>query len=136
MPDVGLLLRRYGPRCVACYELATRRTIPTEGYSLYAVWCGDFDDLIAHVDYTQAYSEANRWGQILLEEGLVKEGYLFHVKKVKGADAGWFYCDDHCHVNPRVEYQDLEVAALVRLDRYGPERVRPTRFERILESDA
>jgi hypothetical protein len=135
MPDVVALLRRHGPRCAACYELATRRTVPTAGYSLYEVWYGDFNDLTAHVDYDHAYFEAERWGRRLLEEGLVKDGALFDVKVGSSGD-GWFYCDDHCHVDPHVEYQDLEVASLVRRIKDGPERVRLTRFERILESDA
>jgi hypothetical protein len=55
------------------------------------------------------------------------------VYRIKEGD-GWFYCDRHKHPDFEV-YGDLERADLVRgLDDPGPEVIRPTRFERILDA--
>jgi hypothetical protein len=138
MPDVGTLLRKYGPRCVDCGELATRITIPQPGFYLFDVWCEDLSVLIHSNSFDLAKEVANSWMQDLIEVDLVRRGSAnlrIDVLEPCRGD-GWFYCDKH-QSTASVGYQELPRAHLVRgvvVETVPVER--PTRFERILGSDA
>lgn len=115
MSDPHLLevLEKYGPRCSVCPNYATRMAVPREGYTAWVAWCGSFSHLF-QVPSGEAPPSMS-------------------VYRIKEGD-GWFYCDRHKHPDFEV-YGDLERADLVRgLDDPGPEVIRPTRFERILDA--
>lgn len=132
MPDVGLLLEKYGPRCAQCGRLATRITYPSEGMFLYSAWCEDFNLLIHSDSYYLASEVASYWVGALMEASLT-ESTDFAMDPV-GFREGWYYCDDHQNDDATILYRELSHLGVRDVETVSIER--PTRFERILESDA
>ena len=140
MSDPHLLevLEKYGPRCSVCPNYATRMAVPREGYTAWVAWCGSFSHLfqVSALEGSELPSEiAQDWIRrnvlVLYPSGEAPPS--MSVYRIKEGD-GWFYCDRHKHPDFEV-YGDLERADLVRgLDDPGPEVIRPTRFERILDA--
>lgn len=136
MPDAVTMLKKYGPRCVDCGELATRVTVPQPGFYLFEVWCEDLSVLIHSNSFDLAKEVANSWMQDLIEVDLVRRGSADITVGILGKGSGWYYCDKH-QSTASVGYRELPRAHLVRglvVEELSVER--PTRFERILGSDA
>jgi len=135
MPDGLTLLRKYGPRCSDCRELATRITVPLPGFDLFEVWCEDFSMLVHANSFDLANEVARSWMQDLIEADLVRRAHADFSVGVLYKGSGWYYCDEH-QSPAGVGYQELPRAHLVRgLIVGGPPVERPTRFERILGPD-
>ena len=136
--DLDNFLRHLAPRCHVCAKLATRRHTPQGGHTFWKVETGLFRIVMgAPSIFTgkEIRDSLKRYFERVLPNGCPELVPYLREVVVRPWDLtmGPFLCDDHTTIQgqPVVE---LDHAHLVRgVDDSGE---RPTRFERILDSDA
>ena len=134
--DLNNFLRHFAPHCHVCAKIATRMHVPEKGQTFWRVGIGLFRLVMAapEVFTAEELSRAfRRHFDRMVQEGSELTPYINGELRILkwNPQGGPFLCDDHTTLAQPV--MDLKHAHLVR----GAEEPieRPTRFERILDSD-
>ena len=147
--DLHNLLVDIAPHCSVCGALATRRYRDlAPDIHVFRIKIGELSKLAwTPIDTATRSLTLEDIGRRTLnwvtrELAAVGETSLTVITEVQpwSFDQGPFFCDIHTGVYESLEYQDLNIATMVRRAtnvglRAVTEQVRPTRFDRILEDD-
>jgi hypothetical protein len=151
MPDTfefHNLLVDIAPHCSVCGGLATRRYRDLgPDIHVFRIKMGELSKLawtpISASTRSLTLEDIGKRTINWVQRELYKIGEIIHITAAVVEpwtfDQGPFFCDIHTGVYESLQYQDLNIASMVRranhVDLATTEKTRPTRFDRILEDN-